>query len=230
MNIAAEDPIEIMRYLLDAYVQGDTASFNVLVLDDCVFADEGSLRGKAEELKYVTRPTDTVKVAMSFEPSVTRVHDNCATVIGYLTETVHAGEPSPTNSKFLLTDTLVRKDGLWKLAARHQTRILDPRKEIVLDRPDLLTQQAGRYVFASDMALEIFLDNDKLYAQLQGRQEQELHPLSLNEFFETEFDAQITFVPDAEGAISTIMLRQAGQIFFAHKAPKEQGLGKSKTA
>ena len=36
MNIAAEDPIEIMRYLLDAYVQGDTASFNVLVLDDCV--------------------------------------------------------------------------------------------------------------------------------------------------------------------------------------------------
>jgi hypothetical protein len=34
-NIAEEEPIEIIRRLLDAYVQGNTASFNALVLDDC---------------------------------------------------------------------------------------------------------------------------------------------------------------------------------------------------
>ena len=134
MNIAEEERIEIVRRLIDAYVQGNAASINALILDDCVFADEGSFRGKAEELKYVARPIETVKVAMSFEPSVTRVHDNCATVTGYLTETLFAGEPADQESRSGCPFSSWRNGDRSVLAVKGSLR----HKERAFDRPGLL--------------------------------------------------------------------------------------------
>jgi hypothetical protein len=66
------------------------------------------------------------------------------------------------------------------------------------------------------------LIGNQLFAQVPGREKQELRPLSVNEYFATEFDAEVTFLPDIEGAIRTIMLRLAGQLIFAHKLAEAQ--------
>lgn len=201
MTTINSEPLEVVYRVINAYEKCDTDIFNSLVLDDCVFADEGHVRNKADELSYVGRARGTISVAMSFETLGTRVQGICALVIGYLSETVRVTEQAPTKSRFLITDTLVCRDGVWKLASRHQTRIPEPKKELILSG-DVLNQHVGRYLFSSGMEAEVFWKNEKLYARVPGTREQELHPSSANEFFAKEFDSEIIFVPtDASESI-----------------------------
>ena len=215
-NVVAGEVVETERRLAAAYAQSNVADFDLLVLDDCLIADEGRVRTKPEERKYVARSTD-VNVSLSFQSSTTRVHDECVIVIGHLTETVDSGGQAPQKSAFLISDVFLRRGGAWKLASRHQTRLPDARQEIVLERPDLLGRNAGDYIFESGMRLEVFLKDNKLYARIVGGEEQHLRPISTNEFFVTAFDAEITFIPDAQGQLNTIMLRQGGKVLFAHR-------------
>jgi uncharacterized protein DUF4440 len=212
--------IEIERRLAAAYEQCNVADFELLVLDSCVVADEGRVRTKPEEAKYVARPASNIKVSIGFEVSVASVYDNCAILVGYLSETIDTGKAPPAKSRFLLSDVFLRSDGMWKLAARHQTRMPDDKKEIVFDDSNLLSRNAGEYLFTSGVKLQVLLRDNKLYARVAGGEQQHLRPLSPHEFFVTAFDAEMTFVPDSEGGVDTIMLRQGGQVSFAYKHPQ----------
>jgi len=214
-KIVAGEVIEIERRLAAAYAQCNVAEFDLLVLDDCLIADEGRVRTKPEERKYVARSTD-INVSLSFQASTTRVHDECAIVIGHLAETVDSGGHAPQKSAFLVSDVFLRRGGVWKLASRHQTRLSEARQEIVLE-PDLLRRNAGDYLLESGKRVEVFLKENELYARIAGGEEQHLRPISTDEFFVTAFDAEITFISDAQGQVKTIMLRQGGKVLFAHK-------------
>jgi hypothetical protein len=85
----------------------------------------------------LTRPDRRIRVTLRFNPRVTRFHDSCPTVVGDLEETVDSVQPTPKKSTFLITDAVVCKDGTWKLAVRHQTRIPEHKEEVVID-PKLL--------------------------------------------------------------------------------------------
>jgi ketosteroid isomerase-like protein len=56
MDAPKDALIQTTRRLVDAYERGDIDSFNELVCEDCVIADEGHLRDKAEEATYFARP------------------------------------------------------------------------------------------------------------------------------------------------------------------------------
>jgi len=209
--------IETERRLAAAYQDCNLADFELLVLDSCVIADEGRIRTKHEEAKYIARPATNIKVSIGFDASIASVYDNCTIVVGYLNELVDTGKAPPANSRFLLTDVFLRSDEMWKLAARHQTRIQENKKETVLEDPNLLSRNAGEYLFPSGVKLQVSLRDSNLYARVPGGEEQHLHPLSAHEFFATAFDAEMTFVPNPEGGVDTIMLRQGGQVLFAYK-------------
>jgi hypothetical protein len=209
--------IETERRLAAAYQECNVADFELLVLDGCVVADEGRVRTKPEEAKYVARPASNIKVSIGFDASTASVYDNCAILVGYLTEIVDTGKAPPAKSRFLLTDVFLRSDEMWKLAARHQTRMPENKKHIVFEDPNLLSRNAGEYLFPSGVKLQVLLRDSNLYARVPGGEEQHLHPLSPHEFFVTAFDAEMTFVPNSEGGVDTIMLRQGGQVSFAYK-------------
>jgi Domain of unknown function (DUF4440) len=216
MDISEAALIQTIHGLVAAYEKGDIDCLDELVRDDCIIVDEGHLRDKADELNFLARPVSSIKVRMSFVARTTRIHDNCATVVGDLEEIVDSGAEALKKSTFIITDTFVGKDGTWRLATRHQTRIPEDKKEVISDSK-LLTGHVGKYGFSSGLSIDVSLIGNKLFAQVPGREKQELHPLSVNEYFATEFDAEVTFVPDVEGEIRTVMLRQAGQLIFAHK-------------
>jgi hypothetical protein len=212
--------IEIERRLAAAYEQCNVADFELLVLDSCIVADEGRVRTKPEEAKYVARPASNIKVSIGFEVSIASVYDNCAILVGYLSEIIDNGKAPPAKSIFLLSDIFLRSDGMWKLAAHHQTRMPEDKKEIAFDDPNLLSRNTGEYLFRSGIKLQILLRDGRLYARVAGGDEQHLRPLSPQEFFVTAFEAEMTFVPDSEGGVDRIMLRRGGQVSFAYKHPQ----------
>jgi len=216
MEKAEREVIDTEQRLAAAYAQCNTGEFNLLVLDDCVFADEGRIRTKSEECKYVTRTAHNIKVSLAYESSTIRVHGDFTLAIGRLSETVETGGTAPTTSRFLVSDCLLRRSRMWKLAARHQTRVPETKQEIVLEQP-LLTRNTGEYLFSSGIKLVVVLKDHRLYACVAGGEEQHLRPLSQYEFFAAAFDAEITFIPDAHDRVNTIMLKQAGTVSFAYK-------------
>jgi uncharacterized pyridoxamine 5'-phosphate oxidase family protein len=77
----------------------------------------------------------------------------------------------------------------------------------------------GSYTASAGRKLTISRQDERLYAQLTGQPKFELVATSENEFFLRQVDARLTFVKDANGAVTSTVLRQAGH---DHSFPKEK--------
>jgi len=75
----------------------------------------------------------------------------------------------------------------------------------------------GVYQLAPNFQLDVTLTGDALYAQATGQPKLRLWPESATDFFLKEVDAQVSFVRDASGAVTGLVLHQNGQ---DHRAPK----------
>ncbi len=84
------------------------------------------------------------------------------------------------------------------------------RKEIAVE-PALLDAYAGEYQLAPTFSLTITKEGNQLFGQASGQPRILLHPEAETEFFITEVDAQISFVKDAAGKVTHLILHQAGQ-------------------
>lgn len=207
--------IPTIHHLLHAYMNGDRGSFESLVCDDCIIADEGKLRDKAQEMEYVRPPLPGVSVGMSFTPAVTLVHAEHAIVSGQLHECIRTAKDTQ-ESDFLVTDVFLWTNAKWKLLSRHQTR-MTPTKKAVEVRSTTLEKYCGVYEFSPGIEISVSLTGDQLIAITPGGKTQLLVPHSDFEFSATDFDAQLLFVPLRDGATATLVLRQANQTMFAHK-------------
>lgn len=76
---------------------------------------------------------------------------------------------------------------------------------------------AGRYELAPGLHFTLRRDGDRLTAQLTGQHAMELFPESATEFFYKAVDAQITFVKDAQGKVTALILHQHGRDLPAKK-------------
>lgn len=74
-----------------------------------------------------------------------------------------------------------------------------------------LARYVGTYELASDFAMEITTDGNALWAQATGQGKLRLWPEAETEFFLREVDAQVTFVRDATGTVTSLVLHQNGQ-------------------
>ncbi len=87
-----------------------------------------------------------------------------------------------------------------------------PRQRTAIELPaDVLARYVGVYQLAPQFALTITLADGALYAQATGQGTNRLWPETELDFFLKEVDAQITFVRDAQGVVTQLVLHQNGQ-------------------
>lgn len=83
-------------------------------------------------------------------------------------------------------------------------------KEIAVD-PKILDGYVGRYQLAPNFILAITRDGDRLYSQATGQPRFEIFAEGVRDFFVKDFEAQLTFVVDANGRATSIVLHQGGR-------------------
>lgn len=102
------------------------------------------------------------------------------------------------------------------IAGLYNSELARPeRKEVRLD-PKVLDDYVGQYELTPGFVLNITVEADKLWVQATGQPKGELFPESETEFFFKVVDAQVTFVKDAAGNVTRLVLHQAGD----HEAKK----------
>jgi bla regulator protein blaR1 len=112
------------------------------------------------------------------------------------------------------TETLERvsaEEGQRELAAVDK-RLADeraPRVEIGIDAK-LFDGYVGAYQLTPRLIFSVTRDGDKLFAQLTGQQNFQLHPYTDRDFFYTIVPAQLSFVAGADGTASAVILHQNG--------------------
>ena len=75
---------------------------------------------------------------------------------------------------------------------------------------EFLADYVGQYEVRSGFVLNITLEADKLWVQPTGQRKAELFPESETKFFFKVVDAQVTFVKDAAGKVTRLVLHQGG--------------------
>ncbi len=83
-------------------------------------------------------------------------------------------------------------------------------KEVAID-PKLLDGYVGNYELAPKFILTVTREGDKLMTQATGQPKVPIFAESEREFFAKVVDAQITFVTDAQGRASELILHQGGR-------------------
>ena len=85
-------------------------------------------------------------------------------------------------------------------------------KEIEIDDPNLYDSYAGRYNL-NGTYLNIFKNDNNLYAQLEGQSAFEIFPQANNSFFAKEVDVTFEFVTNDKGEVTEVILEQLGMKF-----------------
>jgi CubicO group peptidase (beta-lactamase class C family) len=93
------------------------------------------------------------------------------------------------------------------------------RKEVKVDAT-VLEKYVGRYQLAPNFIIAITHDGDRLYSQATGQPVFEIFAESARDFFVKAFDAQLTFVVDASGRATSLVLHQNGA---DHPAKRMEG-------
>lgn len=76
--------------------------------------------------------------------------------------------------------------------------------------PKTLDAYAGEYQVTPEMVLTITREGDKLWGEPTGQRRVELYAESETSFFVKIADLQLTFVKDADGKVTHVVLRQSG--------------------
>lgn len=84
------------------------------------------------------------------------------------------------------------------------------RKEVKLD-PEIYDAYVGRYELAPDFILTVTRQGDRLITQATGQPQIEIFPESETVFFPKVVEATITFVKDASGQVTHLILDQNGR-------------------
>ncbi len=90
------------------------------------------------------------------------------------------------------------------------------RKEVAID-PKLLDGYVGNYELAPKFILTVTREGDKLMTQATGQGKVPIFAESEREFFAKVVDAQITFVTEAQGRASELILHQGGRDIHAKR-------------
>jgi len=84
------------------------------------------------------------------------------------------------------------------------------RAEVKVD-PAVLKSYEGEYELAPGFVLTVTVEGERIMTQATGQQKVEIFPSSPAEFFLKVVNAQITFVKDASGAVTHLVLHQGGR-------------------
>lgn len=109
---------------------------------------------------------------------------------------------------------------LAALAHGEKVVLRSERKEVTVD-PKLLEGYVGSYELAPKFILTVTREGDKLITQATGQPQVPIFAESEREFFAKVVDAQITFVTDAQGRATELILHQGGNDMHAKRIEGE---------
>jgi CubicO group peptidase (beta-lactamase class C family) len=92
-----------------------------------------------------------------------------------------------------------------------------PKRVEISVKPEILKLYVGTYQLTPDMIFTITVEDNKLMAQLTGQPEFQLFGESETEFFYKVVEARITFVKNADGDVTRLILHQHGRDMPAMK-------------
>jgi hypothetical protein len=140
-----------------------------------------------------------------------------AVVVGLFDWQRDAGE----KETYSYTGLLVKQSGKWRIRLEDESgappqlpQSTQPsqqeRKAITLDSA-VLDKYVGQYQITPNLIMIVTNETGKLMAQLTGQPKVEIFAESEIKFFLKVIDAQITFVKDAEGRVTNMILHQRGR-------------------
>jgi hypothetical protein len=89
---------------------------------------------------------------------------------------------------------------------------LPPKRRTAIELPvSTLSSYVGTYEITPDLELDITMRDSVLFVRSTGGATVRLWPESANDFFLKEIDAQLTFVRDASGAVTGLVVHQYGR-------------------
>ena len=98
-----------------------------------------------------------------------------------------------------------------------------PRFEVATDiDPQVYDDYVGRYEYGSGAVMTVTRDNDRLFAQLSGQAKHEIFPTSETKFFWKVVTAQVEFLRDDDGTLTSARHTQGGVTFEAPKMEEEE--------
>ena len=97
-----------------------------------------------------------------------------------------------------------------RIALGREVKPSKPRKTIEVD-PALLKSYTGYYAITPEFGLKVTVEKDRLMVQATGQDKFPVFPESKIRFFYKVVDAEITFVPNEEGQVNKLILRQDGR-------------------
>ncbi|HEY5883407.1 MAG TPA: DUF4440 domain-containing protein [Pyrinomonadaceae bacterium] len=205
------------REWFDSYISGDRAAFDRIVADDVVITyGNGRVGNKSEAMVEIKTAADSSYSLTSDEIQV-RVYGDTAVVTGRVTEKGTFNGRN-VNSQSRYTDVWLRRNGRWQVVAAQNTRLPQARPTAAMPSvtPNVSDANVGQYELAPNLIIAISRDGDRLFSEVGGRRS-ELASESDNRFSFPSANIKITFVKDANGQVTHMIVNDNGREGQARK-------------
>lgn len=128
-NIAFADPkgdetaiVQVLHDACKAYLEADVEKLTEFLTEDFTLTDaSGAISTRADDIEIAKKGTIKYEVFENHDMKV-RLYGDAAVVTGRTRVKGKSGE-NAFSSEFQFTDTLVRRDGRWQVAASHISKV-----------------------------------------------------------------------------------------------------------
>ena len=197
---------------LNSYLRGDKATFDRIVAVDFTGTDESAvLRNRTQERELVqVPPASPMKVSLTNEDVRVRIYGDTAIVTGRIVQKAERPGQDSFGFESRFTDTFLKRQGRWQVAARHYSRFPPQRTAIAID-PLTYDVYVGEYEVAPNIVFHVTKEGDKLMSQVTGQPKGEMLPESESEFFIKDIPAEFIFIRDEKGQVARLIVLQDGR-------------------
>lgn len=202
---------------LSTYLRGDKASFDRIVADDFSGTDESAtLRNKAQERELIQAPPSSIKTSLTNEDLRVRIYGDAAIITGRIVVRTQLPEQAEISFQSRFTDTFMKREGHWQVAARHYSRLPPQRTAVTLD-PKTYDEYVGQYELAPNIITAVTRQGDRLMSQATGQPQFELLPESEIAFFIKDLSALFIFMRARNGEVNRMITLQDGRVLVAKR-------------
>jgi beta-lactamase regulating signal transducer with metallopeptidase domain len=185
-QVYAESILKVCRF----YVQSQLA---------CASGVSGADLKKRVETIMINRPAPKLNAARKFLLATAATIAIASPLLGGVMASHHANAQTPSGTAPPSADEIAQR-----LAEQQR-----PRTVVPFD-PKAFDQFVGYYQLEPNLIFTITRDGDRFFSRLSGQQNVEFYPESGSKFFTTVVAAQLSFVTDAQGRATELVLHQAG--------------------
>lgn len=119
-----------------------------------------------------------------------------------------------SNEKGEVTELIFEQNGIKMVAKNIKYK---EEKVVATVDPKIYDEYVGEYELIPGMSIIITKEDNRIYAQVTGQDKYEIFPMSEKDYFYKVVDAEISFVKDEKGQVTSLVLHQNGQDMPARK-------------